>query len=407
MRTVSTLVSAAALLLPLGCFPDIPGYDEIPNADEDSDGTDEDEPAPDGEDDEPEGETGGADEPEPGDAPYTIHGRARVAPAQSRAPLGFDGAWTPSTNAVCPFYPDAEPCHTLACWLDPLSQECIDVVVEYCTTHPEDPGCELPTDPDELPDLPGFPPEPGDDGEPDPSGDPPPPPDSDPSGDPPPPGQPPDRGDWACELEPDLPPCAACVDGATAACDEAWDEYCEDNHTSLWCHDDLPEPPAEVFPPASLEVLIHQIEFSTNADCSDPILIGEPDDPRYVDFATSPELFAGELPPPGEYPCVIITMSDHVIWSVLGDNRCAGAQEQDVHDRDGEEATVRLHLSTAGDPDGDAFEAPGIPLDGALLTDGLVSSTFEITFPQGVELRYENGTPHCELQRPHFRFLND
>lgn len=405
MRTVSTLVSAAALLLPLGCFPEVPGYDEIPEVDEDSDGANDE--APDELPDEPQGDTGSDDEGEPdADEPephYSVNARTRVTPAEARAPLGFDSSLQPASNLDCPFYANAEPCHTLACWLDPTSQACIDVVIEYCTANPEDPGCQLPIpDIPGLPDLPDLPPPPDGDGD-----------DPDPNtpDDPLPPGQDPDRDPWACELEPDLPPCAACMDGTadSDACAEAWHDYCEENRTSVWCEHDEPEPPSAVFPPASLEVLVYEVAFSMDAQtCANPVVIGQDDDPHYVDFATSPELFSGDLPPAGEYPCVIITMSDHILWSVQGDNRCAGAHEQDIQGHDGVEETVRLYLSTAGDRDGDAFAAPGIPLDGALVTgEGILSSTFEIAFPQGVELRFHDDVPHCDLQQPDFSFVSD
>lgn len=265
---------------------------------------------------------------------------------------------------------------------DPSSVDCKDVIEAYCEMHPEDPGC----DPGGVP------------GEP-------PPPDGEPGGKEPPP----DGETWACAEDPSWPPCEVCLDpdASDEACGEAWNAHCTEHPEDAWCEHDDDEPEA-VYMPTSLSVLVHQVEFSFDAEgCSDPILVGTPDEPRYVDFADAPELVDAVLPPDGTYACVIITMSDHIQWSVDGENPCSGEHVQDVSGEDGVEETVKLYLSTAGDSSRDgseAFEPPGLFLGGGLeVGPGIVASDFVVSFPEGVWYRPERERA-CEIQKPEFTF---
>ena len=342
----------------------------------------------------PASEEGGTDEgdeestpseDEESDTGYSIRGRtlATMSHTGSSQPDGLGASPHASLDEGCPFDPASEPCNAEVCHADPPSPECKDVIEGYCESNPADPAC----DPD------GGPHEPGDD--PGPDGTP---------GEEPPPGE-----TWACEADPAWPPCEVCLDpdASDDDCGQAWWEHCSEHPGDVWCeHDD--EPPEAVYAPTSLSVLVYQVEFSLDAEaCSDPILVGEPDTPHYVDFTSGPELVDAVLPPDGSYACVIITMSDHIQWSVDGDNPCAGEHAQDVSGDEGVEETVRLYLSTAGDSgrDGsDAFEAPGLFLGGALeVGPGIVSSDFVVTFPEGVHYRPDRDRA-CEMQKPEFSF---
>lgn len=216
--------------------------------------------------------------------------------------------------------------------------------------------------------------------------------------------------EWACDVEPELPPCEVCLarESLDEDCSAAWDDYCSELPNDPWCESDSEGEPNEVFAPTSLSLQIHKVEFSLDAEgCSDPILVAEADIPQYVNFADGPELFDSSPPPAGVYPCVIITISDQIQWSVDGDNPCAGTHTQDVYGTEAEEI-VRLYISTAGsteDDEGGPFEAPGILLEGALETGpGVDGSTFVVGFPEGVELSTEDGVAECDAQKPSFGF---
>ncbi|MGH1342446.1 MAG: hypothetical protein ACRBN8_12880 [Nannocystales bacterium] len=344
------------------------------------------------EDDDADADDGGTTEPETDGEPedeaaqYAIRGRTLSTSADISAPQpsAFAGGAHAAMEGECPFDPASEPCNSDACWDDPASPECKDVIETYCTSHPEDPGCS-----DGLPEPkdghePKDGPEPKD--EPEPKG-----------------GE-----TWACEVDPEWPPCEVCLDPASTDddCGEAWHQHCLDHPGDEWCDDG--GTPEAVYQPTSLSVLVHQVEFSLDGEgCTDPILVGEPDTPHYVDFADAPELVDAVLPPDGTYPCVIITMSDHIQWSVDGENPCAGEHVQDVSGDEDTEEIVRLYLSSAGDSgrDGsDAFEAPGLYLGGALeVGPGIVGSDFVISFPEGVWYRPEREQV-CEIQKPEFTF---
>jgi hypothetical protein len=67
--------------------------------------------------------------------------------------------------------------------------------------------------------------------------------------------------------------------------------------------------------PASLQVGLYAIALSTQADCSDPIIIQDHGDtPVVVDLLSDPVIFSGS-PPDGAYPCVIFKMSDVLHFS--------------------------------------------------------------------------------------------
>ncbi|MCR9165782.1 MAG: hypothetical protein ACE37F_07870 [Nannocystaceae bacterium] len=351
----------------------------------------------------PEGDAGAADpsdgtdaDPEP-DAPsngddadpsddeaeggYAILGRTVSVAEAATNRGGLTHAGQAVAEEGCPFVPSAEPCNADVCMNDPGSAECKDIIEAYCDAHPEDPGCDHDSEPGE-----------------------PPPPDGEPGGKEPPP----DGETWACEEDPSWPPCEVCLDpdATDEACGDAWNAHCSEHPEDAWCEHDDDEPEA-VYMPSSLSVLVHQVEFSLADDCSDPILVGTPEEPHYVDFTDGPELVDATLPPEGTYACVIITMSDHIQWSVDGDNPCAGDHVQDVSGEDGTEETVKLYLSTAGDSghDGnDAFEAPGLFLGGALeVGEGIVASEFVVSFPDGVWYRPDRERA-CEIREPEFAF---
>lgn len=214
-----------------------------------------------------------------------------------------------------------------------------------------------------------------------------------------------------CPFEEGSEPCVseACEDPSSEACQDVIEAHCEGSPDDPGC---VPaeEPEEAFFEPSSLSLLVHKVEFSTDAEgCSDPFLVGEPEEPHYVDFTTGPELVDAVVPPEGAYPCVIITMSDHIQWAVEGDSPCAGTSFQDVAGAHGVEEVVRLHLSTAGDSeseDFDPFSAPGLRLGNALqVGPGAEGSAFVVSFPGGVRYR-EGYEVECDLQKPVFDFVN-
>jgi len=396
-RPVALLLPALALALTAGCDPE-PGDPVVPEgAVDDGDDDGDDDGGDDGDDD---GDDDADDdpappEPEPTDPPadegpsYAIRGRTAMSSAagHSLPPLHFaSGAQTTALEG-CPFDPTSEPCNTMACWEDPGSPECKEIIEAYCEGHPADPGCGD-----------GTAPVPDDGTEPDGSGRP---------GD----GTEPDDGPtWACEADPAWPPCEVCLhpEATDEDCGTAWHQHCLAHPGDVWCDDGDDDEPAAVYQPTSLRVLVHQVEFSLDGEgCTDPVLVGEPDEPHYVDFADAPELIDAVLPPDGIYPCVIITMSDHIQWAVDEDSPCGGDHVQDVFGDERTEQTVRLHLSSGGDSsrDGsDAFEPPGLFLEGPLeVGPGIVASDFVIGFPEGVWYRPDHER-ECEIQKPEFAF---
>ncbi len=402
-RTLALLLPALALA---GCEPSpfdpvVPpeGADEDAPAD-DAETPDADPDAPDAEPD-PEPEPEPADDAEDDEDDYAIRGRTVMA-SGAEAPMLPD-AWAVDTRTSafegCPFDPTSDPCNAEVCWDDPTSPDCKDIIEAYCDAHPEDPGCGGDgTVPDGGVNPDGTVPddgEPGDGTEPD---------DGEP-GD----GTEPDDGEtWACGVDPSWPPCEVCLDPEATDddCGEAWNQHCDEHPGDEWCDDG--DEPVAVYQPTSLKVLVHQVEFSLDAEgCTDPVVVGEPDEPHYVDFADAPELVDAVLPPDGVYPCVIITMSDHIQWSVDDESPCGGEHVQDVSGDDGVESVVQLYLSSGGDSgrDGsDAFEPPGLYLEGPLeVGPGIVASDFVISFPDGVWYRPDRERV-CEIQKPEFAF---
>lgn len=349
--------------------PDSPEPSDEPDADDDGEPSDD-------------GAAPSGDEPE---ADYAIRGRTVTAAGDSAStqPDGLTQTARSMSEEGCPFDPTSDPCNAEVCLNDPSSPDCKDIIEAYCEMHADDPGCN----PDD-----GTPHEP-------------PPPDGEPRDE-----EPPSDGEtWACAEDPSWPPCEVCLDpdATDESCGEAWNAHCSEHPEDAWCEHDDDEPEA-VYMPTSLSVLVHQVEFSLDAEgCGDPVLVGTPDEPHYVDFANAPELVDAILPPDGTYACVIITMSDHIQWSVDGENPCAGEHVQDVSGEEGVEETVRLYLSTAGDSgrDGsDAFEPPGLFLGGGLeVGPGIIASDFVVSFPEGVWYRPERERV-CEIQKPEFAF---
>lgn len=344
----------------------------------------DDDAAPDAspEDDEPEDddamEPSEPQDPEVDDG-YAILGRAELGHAMTSTP-GLTASITPFAEG-CPFPPDSAPCTDEACLADPDSPECKDVIEEHCMEF----GCDEPG--------------PGPDGKPD-DGTPGPGPDGKPDGEP-------DGGEWACDVDPTWPPCEVCLDPEATGddCGNAWSEHCSEYPGDEWCDGDDDHEPLDVYTPTSLGLLVYQVEFSAAEDCSDPVLVGASEDARLVDLASAPELVDAEPPADGVYPCVIITMSDHIQWTVDGDGPCAGTEVQDVYGQDGVEEMVRLHLSTAGTQEGNAFEAPGITLEEALhVGPEILHSTFVVGMIDGLHLREDGDETRCEMQKPTFTF---
>jgi len=164
---------------------------------------------------------------------------------------------------------------------------------------------------------------------------------------------------------------------------------------------------------------VYSVKFSTDAEgCSDPILVGESENPEYVDFFSFPNLINAAMPPSGSYSCVIITMSDHIKWTLDGDNACAGEHTQDVHSPDnkgpdGVESIIDVYFSTSGSLNDDhqsgvdAFKAPGLLLESPhIASDKVLYSTFVCDALDKVELRYQSWDDswECDMQPPIFRF---
>ena len=291
---------------------------------------------------------------------------------------GFQTHTGTRTTSICPFEDGAWICDDIACLEDLNSQSCQEAVAKYCEEQPQDPGCQGEG--------------PGGEG---------------PGG----------EEQWICDTDPTFGPCPVCLDPEATQqdCEDAWWEFCEENRTDPECRHEE-EPPEAVYTPTSLALMVHKIEFSTDAEnCSNPVIVADLDQPRFMDFANGPELVTADAPPAGNYACIIITMTDHIKWNVDGDSPCAGEHIQNIHRDsadDDDETIVQIFMSTAGNSDndgGDAFSAPGMALDGAHIAGPeVVSSTFVIAFPEGVALRRdENGDPKCEMQEPRFAFLTE
>lgn len=210
------------------------------------------------------------------------------------------------------------------------------------------------------------------------------------------------------------------------ACRDAVEEYCEHHPDDPGCEwdpgdgDHGPPEPDQVLSPTSLWIKAYAVELSADAEgCSDPVLVAETPDPAYVDVGSAPDLFDGVSPPDDIYPCVIVTMSDHIKWEVDEDVCGGGAHTQDVyspgdHGPDGVEDTIRIYMSTSGssDEDSDAFSPPGMKLEAPHVagTD-VVESTFYVYAADTVWV-LEHGfdgqsDPVCEMMQPSFGFVTE
>lgn len=317
----------------------------------------------------------------------------------------------------CPFPPDSAPCQSEACAEDSESAACEEVIVAWCADHPDHPEC-------------------GDD-----------------------PGGP--GGD--CPLAPGAYPChqSVCEDWSAPACQLAVWHYCgqhaddpgcpasdecpflpgappcheSDCHSpesaacaaiiAAWCaeHPEAPAcggnyghgpggPVVETFTPTRVWFKVHRVAFSEDAQgCTDPIEVPAAGPPEWLDFAANPTLVTGDPLPPGEYPCVIITVSSLVRWEVEGSSACPGVQEQVLRGHvpagvtDFEAYAFDVYLSTAGTPTGGPGHGgspPGIRLAAPHVAGpDVVASTFYVDLSDRGQL-HEGG--ECSMEAPEFGF---
>lgn len=67
--------------------------------------------------------------------------------------------------------------------------------------------------------------------------------------------------------------------------------------------------------PASFNAIVTKLWVSQNANCSDPILVGDVSgNPQYSDFVNNPTLLTGSVPA-GVYECVIFQMYDTILFT--------------------------------------------------------------------------------------------
>lgn len=363
-------------------------------------------------------EESGGEESGGEESAYQVLGGAKVATAASEKRATPKSPWTSVSNAAdataaeCPFIYDPSPCDAEACQIDQQSPECQEAFEVYCTEHPDDPAC--PNEGGECPYL----------HEPNPC--------SDSACMEPMSTACEDAHHAYCEAHPDDPICqggggggcpylhepnpctdSACLDTNSQECAESHQMYCEQHPDDPICEEHGGGGgSAESFEaPAGLWMKIYKIELSTDAaNCSNPIVVGENEEPEYQNLLDNPVLFNGEPPPAGEYPCVIITMSDFIRFQ--GTEACLEVEEMDVK-RDGEygnvvgESIVTLYLSTLGEspeqessPDS-SWMAPGILLtEPHIAGPDVLHSTFFIE-GEGVAL-FSDGS--CGMERPLFGF---
>lgn len=168
---------------------------------------------------------------------------------------------------------------------------------------------------------------------------------------------------------------------------------------------------AMTFTPSHLWLRVQEVAFSKDAvGCTDPVIVGSPADPQWVDLSTSPELLSVEPPPDGEYPCVIIRISAAVRWSADGVYECAGQSTVELQSFfsepvDYEDETVSFYLSTAGAETGEPGHGgspPGLLL-AAPHTAGpdVIASTFYADLTGRGSYTLAGG---CAMEIPAFGF---
>lgn len=183
--------------------------------------------------------------------------------------------------------------------------------------------------------------------------------------------------------------------------------------------------------PTVLKVKVYKFAVSASNRCTNPITVFEDDTPEYVNFydTSDLDLGAGSLAD-GEYPCVIVQMSDTLKFkpaSTSDNSACVAGTEYTIDvcrsgtftddidsgdsiECDSSENTVSLHLSTASTATNasEAFKAPtsnsdgtnGIALGAALEKSGTTAGLFIVNGDGAIE---ENGSD-CDHQPPTFTF---
>ena len=215
---------------------------------------------------------------------------------------------------------------------------------------------------------------------------------------------------WICATDPGYGPCPSCQPGSSdQQCEDAWHEWCADNPDEEECG-----APDLRMTPSSLRMKVYKVEFSTDAqNCTNPITVAEDSSPDYVDLGANPELFNVAAPPAGEYPCVIITFSDHIRWSVDGVAACAGDHVQDVFREEsnpaGNEEIVTMYISTLGDPTGQTapWTPPGLLLEQPHVAgDNVLSSSLVVYAADAVGYweAPDGDRQPCEMGAPTFGY---
>jgi hypothetical protein len=217
---------------------------------------------------------------------------------------------------------------------------------------------------------------------------------------------------------------------------------------------DLSTNDADTVDAESIMVKVFSLHASVNEDCSDPVEIFTKSDAdaEYFDFLSGPTLGEGEVAI-GEYPCVMIEMSDTIKFTpsasteacevdeeyemdVCRDGSTADSPDGDTSDCSDEEDKVTLFLSTLSESEGsgngesaeceedydtncNTFKAPtddypnrGINLGAALEIEKATVSTFIVDGTDKVqdEQARDGGEDapfdQCGMNPPDFSFEN-
>jgi len=185
--------------------------------------------------------------------------------------------------------------------------------------------------------------------------------------------------------------------------------------------------------PAALKIKLYKFAVSTNADCSNPVVVVDnSSNPQFVDMLGSPNFGSGALAS-GTYQCVIFEMSDNIQFKVgsdgtgncvanttytldvsRGDNyELIDGTEGTTNSTYGHDDRVALHISTASTSTGggagtNAWLRPtagneatrGFKLSGALTVAGDATGTFVV---DGTGQVSDGGTS-CDMGPPVFSF---